>query len=188
MTATKPSADAILDGFLAAYRQDRAALGTYCLKYPEKTSELVELAYELALQETLAGDAPLDKTAEGWIAAELGASGPVGDPFATLNQTGFAKLRETMGVPTPVLNAFRNRLVAGGTVPLAFLERLADELGTELRSLANHLAGPPRLGKAASFKADGAPGAPATKLSFAELLDEVGVPADTRIRLLDEDN
>lgn len=188
MTGKNPVADAVIDAFLIAYRHDHAALGAYCLQHPERTSDLIALAHELALQDALAGDAPLDQATEGWIAAELAPARPVADPFATLNQAGFATLRESLGVPTPVLNAFRNRLVAGGTVPLAFLERLADGLGTELRNLANYLAGPPRLGQSTSFKADGAPGASTTKLSFADLLDEANVPTDTRFRLLDEDD
>lgn len=187
MTRHPPSADDILAGFAIAYRRDASALGTWCLEHPDLVSELVDLAHELALQEVFAGDAPLDAATERWIETATSPSPALANPFAGLGPQDYGALRHTLGVPSIVLNAFRDRLVAAGTVPLAFLGRLADGLGTGMRELAQFLAGPQTLARATSHKADGTPAALPEKISFAALLDEAGVPPERAAELLAED-
>jgi hypothetical protein len=187
VTVHPPFADDVLAMFAVAFRRDPVELGAYCVRYPELASQFVELAHELALQEALAGDAPLDAGTERWLKA-VTASGPDANPFAGLDQQAYGALRRSLGVPGIVLNGFRDRLVAAGTVPLGFLERLADGLGTGLRELAAYLAGPPTIARAVRHKADGVPAAAADKISFADLLDEASMPPDRVAELLaDED-
>lgn len=189
MTGDQPSTDKILASFAEAFQADPAELGGYCLTYPSLSKQFVALAHEIALQQSLAGDAPLDEATERWIATACEAqTRAVADPFAVLSGKSYQALRQALGVPGVVLNAFRDRLIAGGTVPLAFLERLADGLGTGLGELAAYLAGPPKLARITSHKSDGVPAAAAGKMSFADVLGDAGVSAERRAALLaDED-
>lgn len=189
MTGDQPSTDDILAGFAATFRNDPAELARYCLAYPSLSTQFVALAHEIALQQARAGDAPLDEATERWIESACEAhTRPAADPFAGLSGKPYQALRQTLDVPSVVLNAFRDRLVAGGTVPLAFLERLAGGLGTGLGELAAYLAGPPKLARTISHKSDGVPGAAAGKMSFADVLVDAGVSPDRKAALLaDED-
>ncbi|RSY79351.1 hypothetical protein DAH66_17450 [Sphingomonas koreensis] len=186
MTDQQPSSTDILADFASNFRRDSSVFGDYCARYPALARDFTDLAHELQLQDSLAGDAPLDAAAERWIAAAIQVENAVADPFARLDAPAYGALRQALDIPGIVLNAFRDRLVAAGTVPLAFLERLADGLGTGLGDLATYLAGAPKRAPAAQYKADGVPEAPTEKLSFLTLLDEAGVSPERSAALLDE--
>jgi hypothetical protein len=166
---------------------DPEVLNRYVCLYPHAARDLAALLHELELQKALAGDNPIDARSEVWIdglSIDI-ASAP--NPFANLDVARYASVRDALGVPTIILNAFRDRLVAAGTVPLRFLEQLAQELGTGLSELIAFLAQPPGLQKAVQHKSDKAPRAPMTKVSFASLLDDAGVSAEQALELLAED-
>ena len=189
MSALQPSNDEILTRFALAFRQDSGALGLYCRDHPELAKKLIDLAHELAMQQSLAGDAPLDAATVRWIEAACAEGARQGtDPFAGLGSQGYQALRESLDVPSVVLNAFRDRMVSGGTVPLSFLERLAGALQTGMVELATYLAGPPKLAQSASHRAARAPRAGADKISFSDLLTQAGVPSERQADLLAEDD
>jgi hypothetical protein len=189
VTGVDLSPDDILARFAVAFREDPAVLGRYCLEHPELASQFVALAHEIALQETQTIEVPLDVATEKWIEAACADHlRPAHDPFAGLSGQSYTALRQAVGVPSVVLNAFRDRIVAGGTVPLGFLARLADALGTGVVELAAYLAGPPRLAKTVSHKSDRAPQAAAGKVSFAEVLGEAGLSPEQAASLLADDD
>ena len=189
MTSLTPSKDALLDAFLVAFRNDPGVLASWCLDHPEASRDFIALAHELALQRALASDGPIDAAAEHWIAAAV-PSHPqtASDPFAGLTPQSMKTLRQALGVPSVVINAFMDRLVAASSVPLAFMERMAEALGAELEPLATYLGKPPRLAHGVRYKADGAPVPPDGKMSFGELLAEAGVDPQRQTELLDEDD
>lgn len=178
----------ILAAFLRDLRDDPDALSTYCTAYPGLRSDFVALAHERALQESLSDEVRIDAALEGSIAAAQMEGATIPDPFATLDVAAYGELRQSLNVPSIILNAFRDRAVAAGTVPLSFLERIADGLGVGLLDLATFLGGPPKLAKSVQYKSDGVPQALDTKMSFVSLLDEAGVPSGRAAELLaDED-
>ena len=178
----------ILAAFLRDLRESPDALSRYCLAHPALRPDFIALAHERALQETLSDEMSIDPALERAIAAAQAGSQSVPDPFAGLDVAAYGALRRSLDVPSLILNAFRDRAVAAGTVPLAFLERIADGLGIGLNDLAAFLGGPPKLAGSAQYKADGVPQATDTKLNFATLLDEAGVAPGRAAELLaDED-
>ena len=174
----------ILAAFLRDLRDGPEALSRYCLAHPGLRPDFIALAHERALQDSLSDEMRIDPALERAIAAAQGANQSVSDPFAGLDVAAYGALRRSLNVPSPILNAFRDRAVAAGTVPLTFLERIADSLGIGLNDLATYLGGPPKLARSAQYKADSVPQAADTKMSFATLLDEAGVAPGRAAELL----
>ena len=179
---------AIFAAFIRDMRQTPDALARYCIAQPALKTDLLALAHELVLQSSLSDDTPIDPSIAQAIDAALTANGATRDPFSHLDVADYASLRQDLDVPSIVLNAFRDRLVAAGSVPLALLDRIAAGLGVGTIDLATFLAGPPKLAGAAQYKADGLPQASAAKVSFASLLDEAGVSGDRAAALLSEED
>lgn len=189
MTVDQSSSEEILSRFALTCRREPEALGRFCLDHPELSSQLIALAHEIALQDARAGDESIDAATEQWIAtASAALAQPSRDPFVGLSGQAYQSLRQALGVPSVVLNALRDRLVAGGTVPMGFLERLANGLGAEMVEVAAYLAGPPKLARSQSHKSLAAPQAASTKISFAEVLDEAGLSREQAAALLADDD
>lgn len=188
MTARRADAEDVLAMFAAAYHDAPAALGEYCGLYPDMAADFAALAHEIALVREQPSETPLATDDEAWLAeATASFTAPVIDPFATIAPTDYPAIRRSLGVPAPVVAAFRNRLVLAGSVPAAFLSRFATQLGVGAVDLARYLAGPPQLSATASHKADTAPKVSA-KMTFETILIDANVPADQRDRLLEDDD
>jgi hypothetical protein len=182
----QPSTEAILAMFAIDRSREGHVLAEYIARYPQAALNLVAYAHELDLQSSVSADAPLDAAMEDQISRLAGPGVEALDPFARLQPTDFQRLRQMLGVPMLVLSAFRDRMVAAGTVPLGFLDRLASALDLELGELVGFLAGPPRLTRAVQHKSDGIPAAASAKFDFAELLGEAGVEPQRVAELLAE--
>lgn len=178
----------ILAAFLRDLRDTPDALTSYCLAHPALRADFIALAHERALQESLSDETPIDAVLKRAIAAAQAEPRTIADPFAPLDVAAYGALRRSLDVPSIILNAFRDRTVAAGTVPLSFLERIADGLGIGLNDLAAFLGGPPKLAGTAQYKADGVPQAADTKMSFATLLDEAGIAPGRAAELLAEED
>jgi hypothetical protein len=191
MTSAIPDLDATLEAFAEAGADD-ATLADYVRRYPQFAGELIDFAQELRAVEADDAAPYTPDTAwetESWArfakaagVARGGAS--VADPFATLNSARQVEIRQTLGVPSMVFNAFRDRQVDPGTVPEPFLARFAQLLSIASQELRAALTAPARLDPAMQYKADGKPAAAADKVAFADLLDQAMVPADRRAALL----
>ncbi|WP_375461440.1 hypothetical protein [uncultured Enterovirga sp.] len=153
---------------------------------------MVDYAHELNLQRECQAERSITPADEAWIEAEVrrlsSARTAAVDPFAGLQPSQYVEIRKALGVPSVVLQAFRDRVVNVVSVPLPFLGRLAGQLRTGHAELVRFLAGPPRLPPNLAFKADAAPRAPADKMSFASVLGQAGVSADQVAALLAEDD
>lgn len=187
-----PDRDSILDLFVCAFKASPDALAAFVARYPEHAEDLVDCATELNLQRESEADRSITPADEAWIDAEVGRVSAMADaaidPFAGLQPTQFVQIRKTLGVPSVVVEAFRDRLVNIVSVPLSFLDRLAAQLSVGLADLVHFLEGPPRLSPYLAFKADEAPRATAVKISFAAVLEQAGVSADKAAELLAEDD
>lgn len=181
----------VLDLFAAAYRESTAALAEFLVKYPELADALVDYAHQLNLQRECAGDRSITPEDELWIEAQVSrisaARSAISDPFAAWQPSQYAEARKVLGVPSAVLIAFRDRLVNVASVPLPFLQHLAELLKVGMADLVVFLEGSPRLAADTSYKANAAPGAPAEKVDFESILAQARVPADKVSALLEED-
>lgn len=188
MNFLKAKQERLLETFALAYRADKDQLVKYCVDYPDYASDFIGLAHEIALQSSLSTDAPLSSEDEAWIAEACSArKAPTKDVFSLVPARKYAGIREALGVPGVVINAFRDRLVAVATVPMTFLEDLADELGSTVLAVVRYLEGPPKISLATSHKSDDAPEASKEKMSFNQILEDAGVPSERRRKLLGSD-
>ena len=187
-----PDKDAVLDLFADAYRGSPDALAAFVATYPEHTEDLLDYAHELNLQRECGAERSITPADEAWIEAEVGRMSATRaaavDPFASLPPAQYVETRKALGVPSVVIEAFRDRVVNVVSVPLPFLDRLAGQLRVGLAELVQFLEGPPRLAPNLAFKADAAPRAPAVKMSFASVLGQAGVSPDRAAALLAEDD
>ncbi len=186
-----PAGHEVLDLFAIAYQRSPDALAKFLATYPEHAEDLVDYAHELNLQRECAAERSITPADEAWIEAEVGRISTMRtaavDPFAGLQPSQYLEARKALGVPSVVLEAFRDRVVNVVSVPLTFLDRLAAQLRVGLAELIQFLEGAPRLAPNLAFKADAAPRAPTDKMSFASILGQAGVPADRAAVLLAED-
>ena len=87
--------------------------------------------------------------------AQTRASQPM-NPFSNLDRSSFRGLAKALGVNSVFLNKLRDRLIEPATIPVAFLMRLAEAVGTSVDSLRSHFAAPPQVGMQ-FYKADRKP-------------------------------
>jgi hypothetical protein len=182
----------VLDLFAIAYRESTEALADFVARYPERADELVDYAHEINLQRECAGEMSITPGEEIWIEEQVAKMSAVRsaiiDPFAAWQPSQYVEARKSLGVPTAVLTAFRDRLVALPSVPFAFLEDLADLLKVKMSELAAFLEAPPRLANNIAYKADSAPGMSTDKITFEAVLTQAGVSAEKAAALLERDD
>jgi hypothetical protein len=197
MTLPKtPDLDGVLEAFASEPSTDDAVLAAYIRRYPEFALALADFAHDLRLspiaeENALAPDGAWQ--AESWRRFENAAtamssvsSSPITDPFAGVGPARLAEIRRDLNIPTAVLNGFRDRLVLAASVPRRFLARLADALSTGLDQFQAFLELPPRVNRAASYRADAAPGVGDEKITFEVLLDQAMVTPERRRALMQE--
>jgi hypothetical protein len=164
--------------------------------YPQFADELLDLAQELrAIEADAAAPFTPDEAweSESWarFAEATGVTAALAadvDPFANLSSARQVEIRQALGVPSMVLNAFRDRQVDADSVPRPFFRQLAQLLSVAIEELKACLALPERLSPVMQYKADNNPGAASAKVAFADLLEQAMVPAERRATLLrDED-
>ena len=194
MTQAAPSLDDILYAFAEAGADD-ATLADYIRRYPKFAGELIGLAQELRAVEADI-DAPYtpDTAWEtgAWVrfataTGITGANASIADPFASMSSAKQVEIRRALAVPTMVFNAFRDLQVDADSVPRPFLSRFAHHLAIALDDLKALLALPERMEPAMQFKADDRPSTAASKVKFADLLEQAMVPAERRAELMRED-
>jgi len=191
-----PDVDDVLEAFASEPSTDDATLGTYIRRYPQFALALTDFAHELrltTLAEEHASAPDSEWQAESWRrfvrgAEAVSAASPptVADPFIDITPGQLAEIRRHLNVPTAVLNGFRDRLVLPSSVPKRFLARLSEVLNTGLDQLLAFLDLPPRVGPAASYRADTAPKVNNEKISFEVLLDQAMITPERRRALMQE--
>jgi hypothetical protein len=90
-----------------------------------------------------------------------------------------------LGIRAATLNGFRDRFVDAATIPRHVLQDFAEAVGQTLAEFLAYLAQPAQLANQ-SYRADGRPSAPNSKISFAQLLEQANESQDVRSRLLED--
>ena len=213
MTAIKSDAslqDAIYALSLAARVPDAELLDAFVRRYPQHAAALTEFAIELTRDAMLEGEEDLEPPADpeaispavsramsqfqnrlfavrkGQAAGSsaLTASSPAANPFASLDRKKFRALATRINANIVLLAKLRDRQIDPATIPGAFSERLAEELGEPLENLTAHFWSPPEAAPARQFyKANGKPAAPARQ-SFDNAVRGSGLSPEQRRRLL----
>lgn len=192
---TNEMKQANLDSVLLDFRVEAAGgpnpavLETYCRRYPEYARELTDYAVQWLIGDALAAIAarqnleqrsssPLvsraisrfhDRVAGGAASADA-AHQPAGkeahSPFEGLSVARKREIRDRLGINTPLLARFQNRLIDPDTAPRGFLERFAETLGCMLDEFVGYLRLPPMMHAQPDFKAEGRPAVEARKETF----------------------
>lgn len=194
---TKQTNQANLDSVLLDFRVEAAGgpkpvvLEAYCRKYPQYARELTDYAVQWLIGDALAATAvrpdveqrassPLvsraisrfhDRVAGGAASAEA-LRRPSGkearSPFEGLSVARKREIRDRLGINTPLLAKFQNRLIDSDTVPRGFLERFAEMLGCKLGAFVGYLRLPPVMHAQPDFKAEGKPSVETRKETFEQ--------------------
>lgn len=182
-----PQLEDILDAFAMEETHGKATLDRYLSAYPQFAGDLIDLSRELlrtdvpADVELAPGDAA--KIDAAWARHAAARPHQGADPFAALSPTRSREIATELGVPRQVVTAFRERRVQPGSVPGAFLRRLAGTVGTAIDEFVEWLTPPPAVGLSRSYRSDGQPG-PAAQVTFERILIDAGVSESDRARLL----
>jgi hypothetical protein len=191
MTNARDAAEnKILDDYISEPAHDLATLERYLALYPDAADALHNLHFAMhtrgvaAAQLEGAEDEPWLDSAVARVQARLGAA-PL-DPFESKSPEQLAAVRQRLGIRAATFKGFCDRFVDVSTVPRHVLRELAHDLDRSLIELLAFLVQPPRMAASQSFRADGRPGAPAAKISFAQLLEQSNETEEVRRRLLEE--
>lgn len=185
-----------LDSILLDFRIEAAGvpkpavLEAYCRKYPQYARELTDYAVHWLIGDALAATAagqdleqrassPLvsraisrfhDRIVAGTASAEAAHRPSGGETlcslFEGLSVAHKREIRDMLGINTPLLAKFQNRLIDPDTVPRGFLKRFAEMLERTLDEFVGYLRLPPVMHSQADFKAEGKPSVEARKETF----------------------
>lgn len=184
--------DVLMDFAVSDHGAIDQRLGAYVRLYPEYAAELTELAEELGSAawrtepECAAVDegkarAALDTFAK--IEAALVPTAPAAvDPFAAHDARSLKGVAKAFGCNMNFLGRLKDRLVRVEDLTAGFVAALAAALDVGTQTLADFLAGPPKVPATASFKSDGKPAATA-KQSLADALDGSGLTDEQKHHL-----
>ncbi len=171
------------------------ALGEAVARHPHLAGDLGDFAAELLLQDALtASDAAGDDEAVVSSALrrfqnrldEVGEEcAPIPNPFDERPAAELLRVGVALGLDKTLLVKLRDRKIEAETVPLAFVERLAGELGVAFPLVAAHLQAPPIVHRGMSFKAKEKP-RPGLKEDFAEAVRRSTLDDEEKARWLDE--
>jgi hypothetical protein len=168
-----------------------ALLDAYCRRYPEYARELTDYAVQWliddALAESVVGQEMEQRSSSALVSraisrfhervasasvsaqkAHIAAFREASSPFEGLSISHKRDIRNKLGIDTPLLAKFQNRLVDPDTIPRVFLARLAETLGRTLDDFASYLRLPPAMHAKPEFKAEGKPSVDAHKETFEE--------------------
>jgi len=181
-------------------------LGVEIRRLPDFAGELGDFAAELLLQDALSpsgdqggkarppeSDIPGDDEAvvgralgrfRDRLAAEVEAT-DVPNPFDERPPAELRRLGVALGLDKTLLVKLRDRKIEAESIPPAFVERLAAELGVDFPVVVAHLEAPPIVHRGASFKANGKL-RPSRKEGFADAVRRSTLGAEEKARWLGE--
>lgn len=184
--------DAVLDAFAAEPVHDRSTLERYVSEYPFLAEELIDLASELRLssvstenQKGIISDPKLNTAWENFLAAGPKRITSAADLFAQYKGVAFASLAEKLDVPRSILTAVRDRLIVPASIPVAFIRRLAEAIGTTCESVEAYLAQESQALPGLAFKSDQKPSQQG-QVTFRHLVESTGMSESQRLLLLRE--
>lgn len=200
----------ILDSVLLDFRIESvnapnpAMLEAYCRRYPQYVKELTDYAVqwliEDAIDATTTNDEVLQNTSSALVSRaisrfhdrvasrtgslEIEAGNESCNPFAGLSIQHKREIRDQLGIDTPLLAKFQNRLIDPDTVPNRFLKRMAEVLKLTAVALIGYLQGPPKLHTEADYKSENKPSVSLQKESFEEAVRKSSLDVKQKQELL----
>jgi hypothetical protein len=205
---TQPSVDEVLLDFRVdgAGSPSPKVLDTFCRAYPEYARELTNYAVRWLIDDALGATAdggelrtssPLVSRAISRFHDQLAARASNGtedlevrseakSPFDGLSIARKREVRNALGIDTPLLAKFQNRIIDPDTAPLKFIRRLSAELGRTVDDLVSYLRLPPVMHSAPDFKSDRKPLVDLPKESFENAVKKSAL-SDIRKNALLED-
>ena len=186
-------------------RPDAVTLEDFTRRYPQFATEITDFAVEWVLQDELAADAGSGEAAQDAAGAsavpeamrrfrerreELAARAEsetpavAADPFADLPPGELRRIAAHLELDKTLLAKLRDRKIVGESIPAELRDALAAQLEVPIPVVVAHLAGPPTIHLAASFKATGKPAAGA-KETFAEAVRRSTLAEEEKNRWLD---
>lgn len=106
------------------------------------------------------------------------------NPFLTLDTANFRGLAKALNVTTTFVMKLRDRVIEPATIPLRFLERLADAMQLSVDTLRAHFGAPINVQVAGQlYKSDEKPRAP-KRQTFEEAVKSAGLSPEAERELL----
>lgn len=170
-------------------------LGEQIRRLPDFAGELGDFAAELLLQEALPRQDDVTGDDEAVVARALGRFRDrlaaevepvdVPNPFDERAPAELRRLGMALGLDKTLLVKLRDRKIEAETLPPAFVEHLAAELGVDFPVVVAHLEAPPIVHRGSSFKANGKL-RPSRKEGFADAVRRSTLGAEEKARWLGE--
>lgn len=181
----KLARDQVLELFAMEPDTGGLTLQRYLRKYPEYTTQLVDLSQEI-FRFSIQEERPLSaddhvRIDTAWSRIHSVPNTVVIDPFTALSVPQLREIAQSLKVPRQIVTAFRERTVIVSSVPKHFLEHVARLVGRNVQELLGILALPPQS-LTRSYKANNKP-TEAIQVTFEQLLRDAGL-SDEDIKLL----
>jgi hypothetical protein len=161
---TIPSEEEIILAFAVEPIHDRKTLERYLTEYPEHSIALVHCSIELMLDSTQSDtvvESTEDAVEHAWqrFQAIMRVSDDTSlmNPFAKLNPTAFKSLAKRLDITNLLLVRLRDRAIEPMTIPIRFIQKLADELEVTVDAVLAFLNGSPSMISNHSFRSSEKP-------------------------------
>lgn len=161
---TIPSEEEVILAFAVEPIHDRKTLERYLTEYPEHSIALVDCSIELMLDSTQSDtvvESTEDAVEHAWqrFQAIMRVSDDTSlmNPFAKLNPTAFKSLAKRLNITNLLLVRLRDRAIEPMTIPIRFIQKLADELEVTVDAVLAFLNGSPSMISNHSFRSSEKP-------------------------------
>lgn len=161
---TIPSEEEVILAFAVEPIHDRKTLERYLTEYPEHSIALVHCSIELMLDSTQSDtvvESTEDAVEHAWqrFQAIMRVSDDTSlmNPFAKLNPTAFKSLAKRLNITNLLLVRLRDRAIEPMTIPIRFIQKLADELEVTVDAVLTFLNGSPSMISNHSFRSSEKP-------------------------------
>lgn len=181
------SSEDVMNAFAMDFKPGTDVLKQYLADYPEFAVDLVDLCRELSRE--VDEDLPFSVQELAAVHAKMGRLRESTVTVETLQATSprtFAAAAKALGLPIQVGAAICERRIDVATLPIRFLEHLANALQTSSSVVQSFLLLPAQASALRSNKSNDKP-VPAEKVPLERLLREAGVDEKNILQLLHSD-
>lgn len=188
------SKEDVLYAFSVEPRRDATILEKYLQDYPQYRDELIDLSIEMLsapeYEEVSADARESEGVAIAWKQFQSMLSSTesefrstrVENPLATLDKKSFRDLAQRLNLSRMFLTRLRDQTIAFSSIPMRFIEAVADAAGVSVDTLVAALDRPVTISSAQSFKADGKPTAP-EPIPFDEAIEASNLSEEQKAAL-----
>ncbi|MNJ33988.1 hypothetical protein D3C77_286820 [compost metagenome] len=189
MTKRSPiSSEDVMSAFAMDFQPGTDVLKQYLKDYPSFAVDLVDLSRELS--RPVDEDLPLNEQELALVSAKMSrlrASVATVETLQSASPKIFAAAAKALGLPLQIGVAIRERRIDDATLPIRFLDRLANELQASVAVLQSFLRLPAQASVLRANKSNDKP-AIAEKVPFERLLRDAGMDETSITRLLHSDD